>query len=56
MIGAFLEDEAGQSMVETALIIALVTLIALVGLQFLGGRVGDYYEWIGEQITNTTAS
>jgi pilus assembly protein Flp/PilA len=33
------DDESGQSLTEYALILALVAVVAMVALSFLGGRV-----------------
>jgi len=38
---AFLSDDAGQGLVEYALIIALISIAALVTLRFLGGRTAN---------------
>ena len=44
--------KAGQSMVEFALILCLVALIAIVTLQVMGGELYKDYEDIQEAITN----
>src|SRR3954471_21112109 len=45
-----LNNESGQALVEYALIIALVALVAAVGLAFLGGKVSDMFTNIGSQL------
>ena len=42
--------EEGQALVEYALIIALVALIAAVGLEILGGKISDMFTQIGSQL------
>ena len=37
------EDEEGQGMVEYGLIIALVAIIAVVGLTFLGPKISNMF-------------
>jgi pilus assembly protein Flp/PilA len=35
---AFLSDDTGQGLVEYALILSLVSIVAIVALKFLGGK------------------
>jgi len=44
------DNEEGQALVEYALIIALVALIAAVGLEILGGKISDMFTQIGSQL------
>jgi len=37
----FLQDDAGQGLVEYALIIALVSIVAIAALQFLGQKASN---------------
>ena len=41
VIRSFLGDDRGQSLVEYALIIALVSVVALVSLSFLGTKANN---------------
>jgi Flp pilus assembly pilin Flp len=45
-----LGQEDGQALVEYALIISLVALIAVAGLTFAGGRVGAMFSSIGSKL------
>jgi pilus assembly protein Flp/PilA len=36
MVRSFLQDESGQGLVEYSLIVALVAIVAIASLQFLG--------------------
>ncbi len=41
MIGSFLKDDAGQGLVEYALIIALVAIVVIGALQVLGNKANN---------------
>jgi Flp pilus assembly pilin Flp len=45
-----LRNEEGQALVEYALIISLVALIAVAGLTFAGGRVSSMFSAIGSKL------
>jgi len=38
---AFIKDDAGQGLVEYALIVALVSIVAITALQFLGNKANN---------------
>lgn len=40
----FVKNEEGQGLVEYALIIALISLIAIIALQLLGRKVSNVYD------------
>lgn len=48
---ADLREEAGQGLVEYALIIALIAILAIVALQFLGGKVTTEFSNVGNSLT-----
>lgn len=50
----FVKNEEGQGLVEYALIIALVALLVIVALKFLGGTVGNTYNNVGATLGGTT--
>jgi pilus assembly protein Flp/PilA len=45
-------DEAGASLVEYALLLALIAVVALVALSFLGGSVSNTLNSVGSSINN----
>jgi len=46
--------EEGQTMVEYALIIALIAIVVIIALQALGGSIGNIFNDIGDTIAGTT--
>ena len=52
----FKRDEAGQSMVEYGLIIALIAVAAIAGLSLMADGVGSLWGWIGSEVTNAVES
>ena len=51
---ARLTDPEGQGLAEYALILALIAIIAIVGLIFLGSQVSDKLSVIGSSIDSVT--
>ena len=51
-VKAFLSNKKGQGMVEYGLIIALVAVVAIVGLTFLGPKISDLFSSVGTTIGN----
>lgn len=47
-----LKDERGQGMTEYGLIIALIAIVCIVAITFLGGQLKDKFEFIGKEIEN----
>jgi Flp pilus assembly pilin Flp len=47
-------DDRGQGLAEYALILALIALIAIIGLIFLGTQVSDKLSVIGSTIDGVT--
>ena len=45
-----MKDESGQGMVEYGLIIALVAVVAIVGLGLLGGGLGEIFTEITDKL------
>lgn len=50
----FLKKSSAQSLVEYALILALVTVIAITALQFLGQKVNTAVTGVGDDVESTT--
>ena len=47
----FVKNEEGQGLVEYALILALVALLVVIALKFLGGTVANTYNNIGNTLS-----
>jgi pilus assembly protein Flp/PilA len=45
-------DQVGASLVEYALLLALIAVVALVALHFLGGAVSNTLNSVGNSISN----
>lgn len=43
-------DEEGASLVEYALLVALIAIVALVAIQFVGEQVSDEFDTIGNSL------
>lgn len=46
----FIADEEGASLVEYALLVALIAIVALVAIRFLGNQVSDEFNSVGNQL------
>jgi len=46
----FVRDEEGQGLAEYALILALIAILAIVALIFLGGQVSKILSTVGKSI------
>ncbi len=44
------QDESGQGMVEYGLILALVAVVVIVALTFMGDQIKDIFQSIGEKL------
>ncbi len=56
LIQRFVREEEGQGLVEYALIIGLIAVLAIVALTFAGGKVSGMLGYIGDKMTTTTSS
>lgn len=50
MIARALDEEEGQGLTEYALILALIAIVAIVALQFLGGKVNSALSTVASSI------
>jgi pilus assembly protein Flp/PilA len=50
VIDRFFRDEDGQGLAEYALILALIAIVAIVSLIFLGSQVSDKLSIVGSQL------
>ncbi len=46
----FVRDEEGQGLAEYALILALIAILAIVALVFLGGKISTVLSTVGKSI------
>jgi pilus assembly protein Flp/PilA len=44
------KDEAGASLVEYGLLVALIAVVAIVAIRLLGGRVSENFSNVGNEI------
>jgi pilus assembly protein Flp/PilA len=49
-IARMIEEEEGQGLTEYALILALIAIVAIVALNFLGGKVTDALSTVGKSL------
>jgi Flp pilus assembly pilin Flp len=47
-----LSDDRGASMVEYALLVVLIAIIAIVAIRFAGSQVSDTFSTIGNSLAN----
>jgi pilus assembly protein Flp/PilA len=50
LIASFQRDEDGQGLAEYALILALIAIVAILALLFLGGQISTILSTIGASI------
>jgi Flp pilus assembly pilin Flp len=50
---AALTDDRGASMVEYALLVVLIAIIAIVAIRFAGQQVSETFDTIGDSLANT---
>ena len=55
MMKELLKNESGQGMVEYGLIIALVAIVAIVGLKLVGTQVGGIFTKVKDELTSAGA-
>ena len=46
----FVADEEGASLVEYALLVALIAVVALIAIRFLGNAVSDEFNSVGNEL------
>ena len=46
----FSSDEEGASLVEYALLVALIAVVALVAIQFVGETISDEFDTVGNSL------
>ena len=50
MLFKFRDDEKGQGLAEYALILALIAIVAIAALVFLGGQISSILSQVGSQV------
>jgi pilus assembly protein Flp/PilA len=50
LIGLFRSDEEGQGLAEYALILALIAIVAILALIFLGGQISGILSNVGASV------
>ncbi|HET9467671.1 MAG TPA: Flp family type IVb pilin [Vicinamibacterales bacterium] len=56
IVGAFWRDEEGQDLLEYALLVALIALVAVAGVTAAGVKVGDIFNAIAAAIPVPSAA
>jgi Flp pilus assembly pilin Flp len=56
LIARFVREDAGQDLIEYALLGSFVSLVALTGATYLGGELNLWYTGIGGVVNDATAS
>jgi pilus assembly protein Flp/PilA len=51
-IARLVEDEEGQGLTEYALILALIAIVAILALNFLGGKVTNALSTVGNSLNS----
>lgn len=46
----FVADEEGASLVEYALLVALIAVVALIAIRFLGETISDEFNSVGNEL------
>ncbi len=49
----FMKDEEGASMVEYALLVALIAVVVIAAALFLGSEIGDKFSEVGNTLSTT---
>jgi pilus assembly protein Flp/PilA len=53
LIDSFRNDEEGQGLAEYALILALIAIVAILALIFLGGQISGILYTVGKSVLDT---
>lgn len=49
-VARMIEEEEGQGLTEYALILALIAIVAIIALNFLGGKVSNALSTVGNSL------
>ena len=50
----FFKDEEGATMVEYALMLALIAIVCITAVQFIGQRANDAFDTAGQHLNNAS--
>lgn len=50
MLGRFFRDEEGANLVEYALLVTFIALLVMLGVQFLGTNINDWFSAMGSKV------
>lgn len=53
-VTTWMQDEKGASMVEYALLVVLIAIVALVAVQLAGNEVSDTFSTIGNELESNS--
>ena len=56
LISRFVREEAGQDLIEYALLGSFVSLAAYAGADLLGGNLNSWYNSVGEAVSSAAAN
>ena len=55
-LSALVQDEAGQDLIEYALLATFVALVAILGATALGASLNNWYSAVGDQVNVNAGS
>ena len=55
MFAKFLKDESGVTAIEYTLIAALIAIVAIVAMQYVGNEVGITFNTVGNTLNNAVS-
>jgi pilus assembly protein Flp/PilA len=56
LIRRFVKEEEGQALVEYALIIGLISVVAIAALSLVSGTVGDMFDSVSNSISSALSN
>jgi len=56
LIARFVREEAGQDLIEYALLGSFVSLAAYLGANYLGGQLNTWYSAVGGEVSDASSN